>query len=71
MSSAGAQSNHINHVSTQLPYAITVACISFVGYLLAAVIQNAFILLPIEAVITILVLFVIKYVTKGKQPAQA
>ena len=71
MSSAGAQSNHINHVSTQLPYAITVACISFVGYLLAAVIQNAFILLPIEAAITILVLFVIKYVTKEKQSAQA
>lgn len=51
MSSAGAQSNHINHVATQLPYAITVAVIAFVGYLLAAFIQNAFILLLIESVL--------------------
>lgn len=70
MSSAGAQSNHINHVATQLPYAITVAVIAFVGYLLAAFIQNAFILLLIESVITIAALFVIKNMTKGKQIAE-
>lgn len=70
MSSAGAQSNHINHVATQLPYAVTVAVIAFVGYLLAAFIQNAFILLPIEIVITIATLFVIKNMTKGKQIAE-
>ncbi len=64
MSSAGSQSNHINHVSTQLPYAITVAAISFVVYLLAAWIQNAFILLPIGIVLTVGTLFVIKAVTK-------
>lgn len=64
MSSAGAQSNHLNHVSTQLPYAITVAAISFVMYLIAAFIQNAFILLPIGIILTIGVLFVIKSVTK-------
>ena len=66
MSSAGSQSNHINHVSTQLPYAITVALISFVVYLLAAFIQNAFILLPIGIVLTIATLFVIKSLTKNK-----
>ena len=66
MSSAGAQCNHLNHVSTQLPYAITVAVISFVMYLLAAFIQNAFILLPIGIILTIATLFVIKIATKGK-----
>ncbi|MBQ2897537.1 MAG: Na+/H+ antiporter NhaC family protein [Clostridia bacterium] len=66
MSSAGAQCNHINHVSTQLPYAITVAIVSFVAYLLAAFIQNAFILLPIAIVLMIAVLFAIKAVTKDK-----
>ena len=66
MSSAGAQCNHLNHVSTQLPYAITVAAISFVMYLLAAFIQSAYILLPVGIVLTLLVLFVIKMVTKEK-----
>ena len=69
MSSAGAQSNHLNHVSTQMPYSITVAAISFVMYLLAAFIQNAFILLPIGVALTIAVLFIIKAVTKNKIPA--
>ena len=64
MSSAGAQSNHLNHVSTQLPYSITVAAISFVMYLLAAFIPNAYVLLPIGAVVTVATLFVIKKITK-------
>ena len=67
MSSAGSQSNHVNHVSTQLPYAITVALISFVVYVLAAFIQNAWILLPVGIILTIGTLFVIKAVTKNKQ----
>ncbi len=67
MSSAGAMSNHINHVSTQLPYAVTVAALSFVGYLLAAFIQNATILLIIEIVLTLVVLFVIKNITAKKE----
>ena len=67
MSSAGSQSNHVNHVSTQLPYAITVALISFVVYLLAAFIPNAWVLLPVGIVLTIATLFVIKAVTKNKQ----
>ncbi len=66
MSSAGSQSNHINHVSTQLPYTITVAAISFVVYLLAAVVQSAYVLLPIGIILTIATLFVIKAITKNK-----
>lgn len=66
MSSAGAKSNHLNHVSTQLPYAITVAAISFLMYFIAAFIQDARLLLPIGAVLTVAVLFVIKTVTKEK-----
>ena len=69
MSSAGAQCNHLNHVSTQLPYAITVAAISFVMYLLAAFVQNAYILLLVGAVLTVAVLFAIKSITKNKAEA--
>lgn len=47
MSSAGAQCLHVNHVSTQLPYAITVACISFICFLVAGFVQNAFICLAL------------------------
>ena len=66
MSSAGAQCEHVQHVSTQLPYAITVAAISFVCYILAGFIQNAWIVLPIGAVLTVATLFVIKMVTAKK-----
>ena len=66
MSSAGAQCDHLNHVSTQLPYAITVAAISFVNFLIAPFIGNAWICLPIGAVMTVAVLFVIKFATKNK-----
>ncbi len=64
MSSAGGECNHINHVSTQMPYAITVAAVSFVCYLLSAFIQSAVILLPIAIVLMIGTLFVIKAITK-------
>lgn len=66
MSSAGARCDHINHVSTQLPYAITVAAISFVGYILAGFVNNWMIVLPIMAAVTVLVLFVIKMLTNKK-----
>ncbi|MBR5479436.1 MAG: Na+/H+ antiporter NhaC family protein [Clostridia bacterium] len=66
MSSAGSRSNHMNHVSTQLPYAITVAAISFVVYLIAAFVQSAYVLLPIGIVLTVGTLFVIKMLTKNK-----
>ncbi len=66
MSSAGAQCNHINHVSTQLPYALTVAGISLVGYLLAGFVQNVYIVLGFSLILTIGTLFVIKTLTKNK-----
>ncbi|MEE0927580.1 MAG: Na+/H+ antiporter NhaC family protein, partial [Acutalibacteraceae bacterium] len=60
MSSAGAQCNHINHVSTQLPYAITVAAISFVCFVIAGFVQNAYIVLAIGAVLTVATLALLK-----------
>ncbi|MCD8300997.1 MAG: Na+/H+ antiporter NhaC family protein [Clostridiales bacterium] len=67
MSSAGARCSHVNHVSTQLPYAITVACVSFVTYILAGFIRRAVICLPIGVVLMVAVLFVIKKITGRKQ----
>ena len=66
MSSAGAQCNHINHVSTQLPYALTVAGISFVAYIMAGFVNNWMIVLPVFAVVTVAVLFVLKLANKNK-----
>ena len=66
MASAGSQSNHINHVSTQLPYALTVAGISFVMYIIAGFIQSWVITLPLGIAITIVTLAVIKAATKSK-----
>lgn len=69
MASAGAQCDHVNHVSTQLPYAITVAAVSFVSFIIAGFVQNAIICLIIGAVLMIATLFVIRNVTGGKQAA--
>ena len=66
MASAGAQCNHVNHVSTQLPYAITAAAVSFVTYIIAGFVQNAFICLPIGIVLMVGTLIVIKKMTAGK-----
>jgi len=68
MSSAGAQCEHVNHVSTQLPYAITVAAVSFVSYIITGFVQNWLISLPIALVLMIVTLFVIRSVT-GKKTA--
>ncbi len=70
MSSAGAQCNHINHVSTQLPYALTVAGISFVGYIIAGFVQNWMISLPICIALTIGTLFFIKFVVRNRKFAE-
>ena len=67
MSSAGAQCDHINHVSTQIPYAITVAAISFVMFLVAPFISNVYISLALGIALTVAVLFVIKLLTKEKK----
>ena len=66
MSSAGAECNHLNHVSTQIPYAITVAAISFVMFVIAGFVQNALICLPIGIALTVGTLLVIKMITKKK-----
>lgn len=62
MASAGSQSNHLNHVSTQLPYALTCAGVSFVCYLIAGFVSNWFIMLPVAIVLMIATMFVIKKV---------
>ena len=64
MASAGAQCDHISHVSTQLPYALTVAGISFVGYIFAGFVQSAWITLPVMILVTIATLSIIKIATK-------
>lgn len=66
MASAGAQCNHVNHVNTQLPYAMTVAAVSFVSYIIAGFVQNAFIVLPIAIVLMLGTLFAIKKITQKK-----
>ena len=64
MASAGAQCDHINHVSTQLPYALTVAAISFVGYIFAGFVPVWYIVLPVMTAVTIITLSVIKRTAK-------
>ncbi|WP_300270173.1 Na+/H+ antiporter NhaC family protein [uncultured Flavonifractor sp.] len=59
MASSGAQCYHLNHVATQLPYAVTVAAVCFVNYILAGIIQNVVINLVIAVVSMAVVLFII------------
>ena len=68
MSSAGGQCNHLNHVNTQLPYAISVAAISFVMYIIAGFVQNAVICLAIGVVATVAFLFVMKKISDKMHP---
>ena len=65
MASAGADCDHINHVNTQLPYAITVAAVSFVAYVLAGLIPNWLVVLPIAIAMMIGTLFVIRKKVNG------
>ena len=60
MASAGAQCDHVTHVSTQLPYAILAAAVSFVAYIVAGFVKTAWIALPVGIVLMLIVLFVIK-----------
>ena len=62
MSSAGAQCRHLSHVATQLPYALTVTGFSFIGFLLAGVIRNWFIVFPVTVVIMLISLTVFKMI---------
>ena len=67
MASAGAQCNHVNHVSTQLPYAITVAAVSFVTYIIAGFTKSVWISLPIGAVMMVLVVVALGKLNKEKE----
>ena len=69
MSSAGAQCDHLVHVSTQIPYALTVAGISFVMFLIAGFVQNIWICFPLGIVLTIATAFVLKAITKNRKLA--
>lgn len=60
MASASAQSNHINHVNTQLPYALTCAGVSCITYIIAGVTRSAWISLPAGIALMIVTLFVMK-----------
>ncbi len=66
MASAGAQCNHVNHVNTQLPYAMLVAAVSFVCYIIAGFVHNAFVVLPIAIVLMLGILLVMKKLAKSK-----
>ncbi len=68
MASTGAQCNHVAHVSTQLPYALTVAGVSFVAYIISGFVKNAWICLPIGIVLMLGTLIVIKTID-GKKNA--
>lgn len=67
MASAGAHSDHVNHVSTQLPYALTVAGVCLVSYFIAALVQNVWISLVIAVVLMIATLVVIRTLTLRKE----
>lgn len=67
MSSAGAKCDHLNHVSTQLPYAITVAAISFVSYIIAGYVQNWYIVFPIGVILTVATMLIINKITVKKE----
>ncbi len=60
MASVGARCEHIRHVSTQLPYAVTVAAVSMVGYIFTGFVRNWIIALPVSVILMVVVLLVIK-----------
>ena len=66
MASAGAQCDHVNHVSTQLPYAMVAAAISFVTYIVAGFVQTAWIALPTGIVLMLGTLFVMKKMNQNR-----
>lgn len=61
MASSGAQCNHMDHVSTQIAYCLTVAVVCAVGFIIAGFIQNVFVVLGISVILMFAVLFAIKF----------
>lgn len=70
MSSAGAQCDHIDHVSTQLPYAVSVAAVSFVSYVIAGFVQNAVASLTISVLLMACVIYILRSALKIKPEAE-
>ena len=71
MASAGARCSHIDHVSTQIPYVLTVAAVSFVNYVIAGFLQNAAVCLLIGVALTAAALLVLRRVFAKDAPAGA
>ena len=69
MASAGAQCDHVKHVSTQLPYAVFVAVISFITYIVAGLTKSAWISLPFGVIAVFLGLLLMKYMSPKKKEA--
>ena len=69
MASAGADCNHVEHVNTQLPYAMLVAAVSFVSYLVAPFVGGWRVALPIAIVLMLATLFVLRAVLGGRKAA--
>ncbi len=66
MASAGAGCNHIDHVSTQLPYALTTAAVSFVSYIIAGFVCNWLICLPLSIVLMVVTIYAIRSIELKK-----
>ncbi len=66
MSSAGAQCDHVNHVSTQIPYAVTVAAVSFVAFIFAGFVKNVYLSLVFATALLLLTMLVIKKISSNK-----
>ena len=71
MSSAGAECEHLNHVSTQIPYALFVTAVSFVCFIVAGFIPNAYIMLPLSIVLMVGSVFVMKIIVAKKSAKTA
>ena len=71
MASTGAQCDHINHVSTQIPYAMLVAAVSFVSYIIAGVVQKLYIALPVALVLMVAAILIVWAIQKKKAGQQA
>ncbi len=67
MASAGAECDHVNHVSTQLPYAIVVAVVSFLAYIIAGFVQIAWVVLPLAVLVMVGLVALIKFTMGNKE----
>lgn len=71
MASAGAKCVHVEHVSSQLPYAVLVALISFINYIIAGFVRNWVICLAIGLIMTVFALLLVKYVLNNKDESRS